>query len=84
MSDTIHKFHMKFGSNTIDIPSNAEPLAFQLQDHMMMLWVKLDPSRGTCRRSFKVYGIGSEVPQGASYIGTLQFDDATVWHLFET
>jgi len=71
---------------TIDMPCGAELLAVQVQHGEPCLWALVSPSSAKCRRTFRVYGTGHDMPdEPGQHVGTFQLlDGAMVFHVFET
>ena len=68
-----------------DLPPGSMPLTVQYQGNDPMLWVAVDPDyKGEGNLKVVVYSVGTGfgvVPDGATYLNTLQ-RDGFVWHLF--
>lgn len=70
----------------LELPLEAEILAFQVQDNTPVIWALVDPKTVKEMRHFAVRGTGEAMNDWRStdkYIGTVQMPPF-VWHLFET
>lgn len=80
---TIHKFSTRAIVTTLQLPANAKPLSWQLQDGNKMLWVELDTDEPNINRVFEIFGTGNELGEANKvFIGTVQ-QNSFVWHLYE-
>ena len=70
----------------IDIPIGAKILDVQLQFDRLQMWVLVDPTAKTVKRTFCMYGTGHKIDgHPGDYIGTFQVGGGTlVFHVFET
>lgn len=71
---------------TIGLPPGAKFLSVQIQNGVPQSWWLVDESREQEFRTFRVFGIGHEVPvdESLQYLGTFQLHDGSlVFHLFE-
>lgn len=70
---------------TIEMPQGAELLDLQTQHGEPQLWALVDPNALSCRRTFRVYATGQELPNDpGQYVGTFQMNGgALVFHVFE-
>lgn len=59
----------------------AKILCVQMQDGTPTIWAKVDPARGQSFRHVFVVGTGHYVPDGKTYLGTVQMN-GYVWHVF--
>lgn len=81
------KYPIGYGdTQDIEIPKGGQVLCFQMQGVFMMIWVLIDANeqREETRRFHLLatgHKRGKEFFQG--YIGTVQEDAQTIWHLFE-
>jgi hypothetical protein len=79
----IHKYPLEIGYNRIGVAGvNFKPLAVQLQRGAITLWGELEPSDPGSRHVIQVFGTGWDIPDGFTYIGTVQLNDGTVWHVY--
>jgi hypothetical protein len=71
---------------TVDMPKDAQILAIQAQNDEPQMWALVDPQAEMCKRTFNVYGTGTNVPDNPGvYRGTFQLSGgALVFHVFET
>lgn len=86
MDKTIWKFPLEI-SDTIrlDMPLGAEVLSVQMQDGTPTLWALVEPAMPLTAYSFRVFGTGHPVPNGAGldvFVGTLQMGPL-VFHMFK-
>lgn len=83
MTRIIHNYQLAIGYNRIGVAGrNFKPLAVQLQHGHIALWGELEPADPGSRVVIQVFGTGWEIPEGFSYIGTVQLTDGTVWHAY--
>ena len=66
------------------IPMGSKVVHVHEQDGDVCLWVEVETGPIEYeKRFFCVVGTESEIPEGATYIGTAHFSDGTVWHAYE-
>ena len=69
---------------TLEIPSGATYLDFQVQNGEAVCWFLVYPENKIEQRRFVVHGTGHPVADRAAYLGTIQAQSGRlVWHLFE-
>lgn len=79
---TIWKFGLGLQNlNVIEMPPGAQLLDVQLQEGMLCLWAKVQPSEQTVARYIWMAGTGHVAPPG-EYIATVQVGPY-VWHFFD-
>jgi len=86
MTKRIWKYPLRVtDSQTITIPKGSEILSVQEQAGNPTLWVLVDDRLVTySRRTFRIYGTGHALPEDpGKFIGTVQLNNARVWHVFE-
>lgn len=66
-----------------ELPTGAEIVAVQVQQGTPKMWVLVDPTLPAERREFALFATDEEVPDGATYHGTVQLASGYVFHLFE-
>lgn len=82
MAKTIHKYVIDITcKQTIQVPDNAVPLCFQLQNGVPCLWCKVDTEQPMKELNLFIAGTGHNIEAHWAYIGTIQ-KDGFVWHLF--
>ena len=83
---TIYKYEILGMESSLDLPQGAQVLAAQVQGQSVCLWVLVDPSLATERRSFAVYGTGWPLPANAgTFIAIIHLPESgLVWHVFES
>lgn len=82
---TIWKFELEItDEQTLECPSNFEPLCVQVQRERLCLWAKVDPDSKLEARKFYVHGTGHRIANlTARYVGTVQTHGGSlVWHVF--
>jgi hypothetical protein len=81
---TIWKFTLAVTDAKIgfDMPGDAEPLRFGMQNGVPCLWALVNLKNPTTKRYFRVYGTGHQIMPDSKYVGTCD-DPPYVWHLFE-
>ena len=82
---TIFKFPLVVCDEiTLNMPIGAEILTVQLQERVPCIWARVDPTRCSETRVFRIHGTGNPIPSWDKeiYIGTWQ-QEMFVWHLFE-
>lgn len=81
----IYKYPIPIRSSfTLDMPSEARMLSFQVQYGVPTLWALVNLDSPKARWVFKLLGTGDPQPNDehlANYIGTIQHE-GYVWHLF--
>jgi hypothetical protein len=66
---------------TVAMPPGAQILTFGLQEDSLMVWANVDPYSGDSDlRDFYIAFTGSDVPDGATYIGSII--TPLVYHIF--
>lgn len=93
---TIYKYEIKAGSNEIEIPEDAEPLAVQIHGDKPYVWILQDTDKPKVKRYFYTFGTGHDIGENifktydrnitslGEYIGTFQLSGwGFVFHLFE-
>lgn len=87
MNTTIYKYTVPITDEVVmSLPIGAQILTVQVQHGEPQLWAIVDPSRGTERRAFRIFGTGHPVDCAESlrYIATFQTASGRlVWHMFE-
>lgn len=80
----VYEYGLKFGHNSLALPEGAKVLTAQEQGGGIKMWVLVNPEvRRMVERTFRVYGIGEDIPlTPGTYIATVQ-TGWTVWHVFE-
>lgn len=82
---TVHKYSVPFDDNfSINMPTGAEVLTFQLQGGGACVWAKVDTNAPKTARNFRLAGTGHPLPidKDMKYVGTVQLN-FLVLHLFE-
>ena len=82
---TVHKYSVPFDDNfSINMPTGAEILTFQLQGGGAYIWCKVDTEATPVARNFRLAGTGHPLPidKDIKHIGTVQLN-FLVLHLFE-
>lgn len=68
---------------TLELPWDAVPLSFQMQNDIPTLWVEMKQTTANLvKRTFLCVGTGISFEGKWNYIGTTQ-DGGFVWHLYE-
>lgn len=72
-------------SQIIDMPKGAEILCVQNQRGNLCLWAEVNPEAAMTKRKIELHGTGNEIGLGdpGFYIGTAQWGDAFVWHIYD-
>lgn len=86
MELTIWKYQLTTGTQTIEMPKNAQILTVQTQNGSPFMWALVAPSAVKESRVFRVYGTGHTIKHDTpkNYIATFQLDSgALVFHVFE-
>ena len=85
--ETVFKYCIPIDDEfTLEMPMDAEILAFQVQHEVPCIWAKVDTRRQSETISFKMFGTGHpmEDTDTLKYIGTAQMSGGSlVWHLFK-
>ena len=77
--DTVVEFKMPQGATVIHIGQQSHA-----KDWRVAIWADVDVDAPTEIRCFLVTRTGSEIPPGATYVGTAQTHQGyRVWHIFE-
>lgn len=72
------------GSAIINMPADAVVVSVGAQNGLAVIWARVPQIPGpTKKRRFDVVFTGDSVEGAASFIGTIQFDDGIVSHVFE-
>jgi len=67
----------------VKLPVGAEIIAAQYQHGDLCVWAIVDPDAETEDRPIHVIGTGNPIPDGVSYVDTVQAGDGLlVWHVF--
>ncbi len=79
-----YEISLKIPRFKLYLPGNARILSFQMQRHIPMLWILVDPEIDLVPVNFVIHGTGHDInfDEIHDYIGTVQ-DGSFVWHLFE-
>jgi len=82
---TICEFQLGFTmEQCLNMPQNAEIVAFQTQRDIPTIWAVIDPEAKYIPRYFYLSETGSSLPDSClKYIGTIQTVIGAVYHLFE-
>lgn len=81
MARVIWKFALDKGV-VVHAPRNLKPLFYGLDPHCFpAVWAEVDPLQPAVEHRFAVYGTGWEIPELASYVGSM-VNGAYVWHLY--
>jgi len=86
---TIYKYELEVTHiQRVFLPSDAEILAVQSQDHTPHIWAMVEPENKVEERVFEIFSTGQPIGEGMGvdrkYIGTFQLQGGTlVFHLFE-
>jgi hypothetical protein len=88
MARTIWKYTLNLGTlpQEVSIPVGSELLSVGEQEGVLVLWAMVDPGRrdDTEIRTISVVATDYDVPNGIlRFIGTVQKESGTVWHVFE-
>lgn len=84
---TIHKYSIPqvFGQPfVVETHAGAEPLAVGCQGNDVVMWMRVDTSRPVVQRMFQTAATDAYCPPAdrATYVGTAQAPDGSVWHVF--
>lgn len=85
MTRTIWKFTLTLTDHqTLEAPGDFEPLSAQIQLGVPCLWALVSPSVASERHTIWIHGDGHIVqhPGHLRFIGTVQVDPGTVFHVF--
>lgn len=77
----ILKFPLQLGENIVASSAAFNPVAFQVQHDLLMLWAECDADSASHRHIVTVIGTGHPLPDRSRYVGTLQ-QDGFVWHAY--
>ncbi len=84
---TIWKYNLDITDiQTIEMPVDGKILSIQTQLGNICMWVEVNSSAPTTKRTFCVFGTGHEMPlyDRMTYLGTAQTANGKlVWHVFE-
>jgi hypothetical protein len=87
MARTIWKYPLIHTSlpQEIKVPVGADLLSVGEQDGDIVLWAAVDPDcEPTATRQITIVGTGKTIPDGIlRFIGTVQKQSGTVYHIFE-
>jgi hypothetical protein len=87
MARTIWKYPLIHTSlpQEIKVPVGADLLSVGEQNGGIVLWVAVDPDREpTAVRQITIVSTARPIPDGIlRFIGTVQKQSGTVWHIFE-
>ena len=67
---------------TIELPLGARLLHIGLQENMPTLWAEVDKNSSLERRTFFCIGTGYDIPDNASYVGTIEQSGYYMWHYY--
>lgn len=84
-AQTIWKFEVPITDRArINMPAGARILSVALgtAPGTALLWAEVAPAAGPTDRGFRVVGTGHPLPEGVTFIGTVQ-DGPFVWHVYE-
>jgi hypothetical protein len=86
--EVIWKYEIEISDDhVLTIPAHAEILYLGVQEDTPYIWVKLNPYNKGVKRHFITYGTGHSIKEDdstlLSYIGTFQYTNGFVGHLFE-
>ena len=86
--NVIWKYEIEIRDNhVIDIPAHGEILHLGVQNEQVYIWVKVNPYNKGVKRTFRVCGTGHPIEEREyetlSHIGTFQFNNGFVGHVFE-
>ena len=86
---TVYKYVLKFNPlERIQMPEGAKLLSVQMQQGKICIWALVDPLRPAENVYVHIRGTGfcskdiKNLDQ-QEFIGTVQFIDGTVWHVFK-
>lgn len=85
MIQVIYKYPLPFPKGTVTLPGDAQPLAVQMQGTCPVMWARVTPEYPRKTVAIRAYGTGHPLPDAfhlGQYLGTVQFDDGTVWHYY--
>lgn len=67
----------------VEMPIDANPLHFDMQNGILCLWALVDPAKPLCKFKFRMAGTGHEIDTCGAYINTLILQDGRlVFHFF--
>jgi len=79
----VYKYNLEVGPNTLMLSSNAVFLSVGEQDDKIKLWATDAEDGTTTLYKIAVYATGQEiVAERKMFVGTVQMNDGTVWHVF--
>ncbi len=81
---TIWKYKLETSVSlpSLFIPEGARFLHMDYQRDDLCLWFEVDVTAERDFRTFQVIGTGHPVPEGGTYLGTVQ-QPPYVWHVYE-
>lgn len=82
----IWKYKLRPGSTALNLPHGAVVRHVGYQGNDVCLWAEVDPDNADQRRIFFAVPTGGIVPDGATYISSVQFSEdelVLVFHIFE-
>jgi hypothetical protein len=79
---TVWKFHLPDMRSVVPMPIGSTVLSVQYQDDQLCLWARVDHNADHEMRVFGIFGTGHLIPEGSTYVGTVQ-EGRFVWHVFE-
>lgn len=79
-----YSLHTGIKQQCLDVPQIAIPRHLGMQGGMVALWAQVDPEGQTSQVEVVCVATGEPVPEGYSYLGTIQFPNGLVFHYFWT
>lgn len=83
--ETIWKFELPLQTTIkLNLPKGAKFAAVQVQHDTVCVWYQVNPQNPIKERPLYLVGTGLTVPEGTTYLGTVQLNDGhLVLHVFE-
>lgn len=82
---TIYKYRLPFPVGSVTLPEGAHVLTVQIQNGFPVLWALVNPDARPEPLHVLARPTGGGVLEGPEdYLGTVQFEDGTVWHYFRS
>jgi hypothetical protein len=84
----MHRYLIEMGECVLDIPEGSRFVGVTSENYRIYLWVELVPHNEAHRFRFRTVGLGDPVPDGTTYIGTVEMrrlgssPGVTVWHVY--
>lgn len=80
----VFKYTFKKGKQSVEVPFNAKFVSTGVQNGEFVAWADVpNDASATMWREFAVVPTGGRVPATGQFIGTMQRNEGSVWHLFE-